>query len=189
MADQPGQNSQAGCVMINAQDLQLAAYAALRSELEKRLELRQQLLLATLAVAGTFLTLGVQPGLSALTVLVYPLLAMFIAVIDAHSDLRIGQIAYYLRELEESILGAGFGWEAYRRRTFTGTHPLAAAKAGHQLSMRGVYTTTQLLARGLGAVRAFPLMDSITGGLTAGIALSLALAATLYTAYLAQHRR
>src|SRR2546429_659030 len=108
-------------------ELRLAEYAALRSEIEKRLELRQQLLVATLAVAGTFLTLGVQPGLSALTVLIYPIPAMFVAVVDAHSDLRIGQIASYLRELEESIFGAGWGWEAYRRQTFVGAHPLAPA--------------------------------------------------------------
>jgi hypothetical protein len=175
---------------INAPELQLAEYAALRSEIEKRLELRQQLLLATLAVAGTFLTLGVQPGLSAITVLVYPVLAMFVAAIDTHADLRIGQIASYLRELEESTLGSGQGWEAYRRRVFTGTHPLAPARTGHQLSMRGIYATTQLLALGLGAFRALPLLaGGVMSALPAGTALALALTATLYTTYLVQHRR
>jgi hypothetical protein len=170
-------------------ELRLVEYAALRSEIEKRLELRQQLLLATLAVAGTFLTLGLQPALSALTVLVYPVLALFVAVIDAHTDLRIGQISFYLRELEESAFGSDQGWEAYRKRVFTGTHPLAPGRVGHQFSMRGIYSTTQLLAFGLGTARALPLMNSIPGVLSVGTALSLALAATLYTASIAQHRR
>ena len=39
-------------------------YTSLRSEIEKRIEIRQQILALTLLVAGTFLTVGVQPNVS-----------------------------------------------------------------------------------------------------------------------------
>ena len=172
-----------------ANELLVAEYEALHSEIEKRLELRQQLLLTTLAIAGTFFTLGVQAGLSGLTVLVYPVLTVFLAVIGTHNDARIGQINAYLRGQEERYLPDGCGWETYRRRTFADTHPLALQLPGHQFSMRGIYLTTQGLALVLAAVRLWPWLTAWPSALPAAAALVVATCATVYTVVATQHRR
>ncbi len=57
--------------------LLIEQYTSLRSEIEKRIEIRQQILALTLLVAGTFSTVGVQPGVPEVVLLFYPLIAMF----------------------------------------------------------------------------------------------------------------
>ena len=56
-------------------------YISLRNEIEKRIEIRQQILALTLLVAGTFLTVGVQPNVPEVVLLFYPIIAMFLAMI------------------------------------------------------------------------------------------------------------
>src|ERR1051326_1267765 len=81
-------------------------YASLRSEIEKRIDIRQQILALTLLVAGTFLTVGVQPNVPAVVLLFYPLIALFLGAIWEHNDLRVGQINFYLRTEVEKHLGS-----------------------------------------------------------------------------------
>src|SRR6266480_5494904 len=98
-------------------------YISLRNEIEKRIEIRQQILALTLLVAGTFLTVGVQPGVPEVVLLFYPLIAMFLGAIWEHNDLRIGQINFYIRTEVEKHLGAlGPGWETFRSKTFPSRH-------------------------------------------------------------------
>src|SRR5438874_11117058 len=75
--------------------LLIQQYTALRSEIEKRIDIRQQILALTLLVAGTFLTVGAQPTVSAVVLLFYPIIAMFLGAIWEHNDLRVGQINFY----------------------------------------------------------------------------------------------
>src|SRR6266567_1010077 len=72
-------------------------YVSLRNEIEKRIEIRQQILALTLLVAGTFLTVGVQPSVSPVVLLFYPIIAMFLGAIWEHNDLRVGQLNFYIR--------------------------------------------------------------------------------------------
>jgi hypothetical protein len=60
-------------------------YNALRDEILKRIELRQQFVSMTLTIAGVFLGIGVTTDTIAL---VYPLLATFLAIGWAQNDLR-----------------------------------------------------------------------------------------------------
>jgi hypothetical protein len=70
-------------------------YIALRSEILKRIEMRQQILAVTLTLAGIFLGLGLQNESVAL---IYPLIAAFLALGWAQNDFRIRDTANYIRE-------------------------------------------------------------------------------------------
>jgi 8-oxo-dGTP diphosphatase len=95
----------------------LAEYSALREEILKHADMRLQLLYFTLVVASAFMGVGTQfnePNV----LLVYPILAAFLAAAWAHSDIRSGQLGEYVRTHIESSL-PGTGWEAYLRREYT----------------------------------------------------------------------
>ncbi len=84
-------------------------YTALRSEAIKRIELRQQLVTFALTVMGVLLGFGVSNGLIAL---IYPPLALFLAITWLQNDTRIRDVAFYIREkLEKNF--PGLGWEKF----------------------------------------------------------------------------
>lgn len=189
-------------------------YVSLRSEIEKRIEIRQQILALTLLVAGTFLTVGAQPGVSQVVLLFYPILAMFLGAIWTHNDLRIGQINQYIRmELEKYLSGLGPGWETYRRHTFLPRqrqnkgrdtkqeHPLTPPRGLILFSTRGMFLTTQLLTIVVAAVRyLFALLQQNFSLQTIGpqqwminivvlFLFGIDVSIIIYTGYLLQHKR
>jgi len=121
-------------------------YAALRAEILKRMELRYQFIPVSLTMAGVFLGLGISNGTIAL---VYPVLAVFLAIGWAQNDKRIGDTAAYIRtHLERSI--PGLGWETHlhneriqqqRQRRFA------------IFSYGGIFLFTQLIAIGIGFIK------------------------------------
>lgn len=146
--------------------LLIEQYRSLRSEIEKRIDIRQQILALTLLVAGTFLTVGVQPAVPAVVLLFYPVIAMFLGAIWEHNDLRVGQITFYIRTEVEQHLGAlGPGWEAFRAKTFPSRHkqrklphsghrhPLAPQRGLIIFAARGMFFTTQAMTLIVAAVR------------------------------------
>jgi len=54
--------------------LLIEQYTSLRNEIEKRIEIRQQILALTLLVAGAFLTVGVQSNVPEVVLLFYPII-------------------------------------------------------------------------------------------------------------------
>jgi hypothetical protein len=76
-------------------------YTALRSEILKRIELRQQVISVTLTLAGAFLGVGLTKES---VVLIYPLLAALLALGWAQNDFRIKISARYIRDKLESHL-------------------------------------------------------------------------------------
>ncbi len=156
-------------------------YVALRNEIQKRIEIRQQIVYLTLLVAGTFLTVGVQTTVPRSLALIYPILAFFLAVGWQQQDLRIGQISYYIRrELEQHMEPYGIGWEHFRKRHFgrpekpetRQKRPRANAREEQehrlnpqpgltQLFSRGVFVITQLLAIGVVVVRYIDMPDNL----------------------------
>ena len=134
-------------------------YHSLREEIIQRVQARQQMWYVLLLVAGTFLTIGVQPGIASWTILLYPLIALFFAVNWSHNDTRIDQITWYIHhEIEEPFQFRG--WETYRTQKFRREwrrkqifHPLALAPGLLTFSARGVFLTTQLLSIGIGIMR------------------------------------
>jgi hypothetical protein len=136
----------------------LEQYRSLRDEIDRRVDSRQQILYLTLLAASTFLAFGVQMGTSYLVLLFYPVLALFLAALWSHNDLRIGQINYFIRTELEMHLGDLPKWEAYRRRSFRSLRKrdrdpnevsvsmLAPPIGLIAFSTRGVFLTTQALA-------------------------------------------
>ena len=146
--------------------LLIQQYTALRSEIEKRIDIRQQILALTLLVAGTFLTVGAQPNVPAVVLLFYPIIAMFLGAIWEHNDLRVGQINFYIRtEVEKHLGSLGPGWETFRQQMFSTTykelrrrsteqrHPLTPQVGLIVFATRGMFFTTQATTIIVAAVR------------------------------------
>jgi hypothetical protein len=184
---------------IIERDLLVAQYTALRDEMAKRFEIRSQLVALTLLVAGTFLTIGVQPTVPESAILVYPILAMFLAASWAQSDLRTAQIAQFIRDHIEPCIGTPLrelGWENYRRTTYSRSRRLT-------FSTQGVFVSTQALAIALAVVRgwqhfvglfAAPFMGGQVpfyspAALADLVLLVLASAAAVATPLLLRHKR
>jgi len=133
-----------------------AEFVALRGEILKRIEMRQQIVAVTLTLAGVFLGVGVA-GLKApgrgLIVLIYPPLAAFLAFGWAQNDFRIRDLAKYLRTISEPAL-SGPRYEGYveqaRRDNRRAKKPNLASWRFVVLSHGGVFLFTQFMAVGIG---------------------------------------
>lgn len=198
--------------------LLIQQYTALRSEIEKRIDIRQQILALTLLVAGTFLSVGVQPNVPAVVVLFYPIIAMFLGAIWEHNDLRVGQINFYIRTEVEKHLGSfGPGWETFRLKRFSPSyrehierrrhttvehrHPLTPQVGLIVFATRGMFFTTQAMTIIVAAVRF--IAEFLQQGLAVNttepkqILMSIAtgtlflvdIGILFYTRYLVQHKR
>jgi hypothetical protein len=140
-------------------ELIVEQYRSLREEIIQRVQARQQMWYVLLFIAGTFFTIGVQPGVAAWTILIYPLLTLFFSTNLAHNDTRIDQIAWYIQyEIEKPLELKG--WETYRTEKFRRKfwtkklhHPLALVPGLLAISARGVFLTTQLMALCIGTAR------------------------------------
>jgi hypothetical protein len=143
--------------------LLIEQYTSLRSEIEKRIDIRQQILALTLLVAGTFLTVGVQPNVPEVVLLFYPIIALFLGALWEHNDLRVGQINFYIRtEVEQHLGKFGPGWETFRLKTFAPRHKQRCAEQRHPLTpqvglivfaTRGMFFATQAMTIVVAAVR------------------------------------
>jgi hypothetical protein len=120
-------------------------YKTLRDEIVKRIELRQQIVAVTLTLAGVFLSVGLAFDA---VVLIYPILALFLALGWAQNDLRIASTATYIREnIEPSFPGLNFEtWNQQRRGENKRTGPWRFVVLSHG----GVFLVTSILAIGIG---------------------------------------
>ncbi len=122
-----------------------------------------------------------------LTILCYPVLALFLACAWMQHDTRIGQITVYLQQVETAHLGMyGPGWETYR-------HERYAREKRHHIAVslvfpaRGIFVCSQVLAMLVGIAR---FMQEPTGMLALFLLLTvLDGGITLWTYRLLQHRR
>ena len=126
-----------------------AEYKALRDEILNRLNFRYQLLNLTLIIAGTLLAAGVHADVSAAVLLVYPLLAAFLAAGWVHNGHTIVPLSRYIRdELEGKYSGPG--WESYlqshadRRFLYEGLGLIYAA---------GIFLSTAIISLVLGVLK------------------------------------
>lgn len=132
-------------------DLMVAEYNGLRNEIVTRIGMQHQIISVTLITAAAFLGLGSQstipvPGAA---LLMYPILAMFLALSWAYQGVRLADIGEYLMTVEEESQG-GLRWE-HHMHTIVRVAPMPS-----NISTRGVFITTQLLALGLAVVRYNP---------------------------------
>jgi di/tricarboxylate transporter len=89
--------------------------------------------------------------------LVYPLLAMFLAAAWKQNDLRTGQMVRFIRDNIEKHIGSSpteLGWENYRAAVFPPSRLTP-------FSVSGVFIVTQLLAIALASLRFVPLSVSL----------------------------
>ena len=115
-------------------------YDALRQEILKRIELRQQIILLTLTIAGVSFSLS---DTNYIITLLYPTLAFFLALGWVQNDLRIRDIARYIRE-EIEVQCESLHYEKH----------LLERKKSHPddrwvrtiLSHGGIFMTTQIIA-------------------------------------------
>jgi len=119
----------------------LTEYNALRSEVIHRMNARQQIVAFSVVVLGAVLAFNAQPN----TLLVYPILGLFLALGWAHNDLRIGEIGEYVRtNLEDKLLG--LNWEERFLEIKKKKQPLKYVLRATILSASGIIVGTQLLA-------------------------------------------
>ncbi len=123
-------------------------YATLREEVLKRVESRQQTISIALTLAGAFLGLGWNAG--SVVILLYPLIALLLAVGWAQNEVFIKQLNAYIRDHLEGE-GTGLGWQRYTQQRMSELRvfgwPLEV------LAIGGIFVLTQLMAIGLGAFR------------------------------------
>jgi hypothetical protein len=126
-----------------------AEYKALRDEMLSRISFRYQLMNLTLISAGTLLAAGVHADVSAAVLLVYPILAAFLAAGWVHNGNSIIPLARYIRD-ELEVKYGGLGWEDYlhthadRRFLYEGLGLLYAG---------GIFLSTQLVSLILGILK------------------------------------
>jgi hypothetical protein len=111
----------------------------LRDEILKQIDWQQPLFLAVFFGGSTFLTLGLQPALSGLTVMIFPVAALALALKLSAHDLRVGQISFYLRYVLRSP------WEMIRRQLYNGSDLTPSEQS--ILAQQGVTGAPQLFAQ------------------------------------------
>ncbi len=94
----------------------LAQYTALRDEIQNRSKFQQQLVLGALIGAGAFLPVGIERE-APVVLLLYPILAMFLAAIWLQHSFQIRRIGRHIRTMERSAPGGvRYGWEIHEHR-------------------------------------------------------------------------
>ncbi|MBI5353472.1 MAG: hypothetical protein HZB50_12600 [Chloroflexi bacterium] len=128
-------------------------YNSLRGEILKRIELRQQIISITLTLAGIFLSFGLSTDTVAM---IYPPLAAFLAIAWAQNDLRIRDLATYIRENLETV-PIGLGYETYVQRARQKNKKLSTWRYV-VISHTGIFIFTQLMAIGIELLKSMPIV-------------------------------
>ena len=124
---------------LDATKLIVAEYESLRSEIITRIGTGQNLVSLTLVVTGAFLGAGLQPQVNTSVLLVYPILAFFLAAGWAHNFLRIRQLADYIRQIESKV--SVIGWSLH----ILDLSERTVSRVLGLLSASGVFVATQLI--------------------------------------------
>lgn len=120
----------------------LAEYNALRSEILKRIELRNSIVFGALTFAGVLLSFGLTtPSLA----LIYVIISMFLASAWVQSDVIISTIGHYIREKMEGPQ-TGLRWETQRQKDRAVYEKKSAFRPSAVFSSGGVFLVTQAVA-------------------------------------------
>lgn len=136
----------------------LAEYSALRGEILQRSANRYQIIAFTIAIAGTILTFGLQPGVPSYVLFVSPILGWFFAGLWAHNSAWTRRASAYIKDHIETKFD-DFGWEtAVARNPHASQSPMTQIK----FSANGVFLGTEVVALGLGLLKSgFTTMDIV----------------------------
>ena len=122
----------------------LAEYAALRDEIIKNQELQHQFISFALIAFTTVIAFGFQTRNATLPLL-YPILAMFLAIAWANQDRSTMLIAAYIRNRIESNVDDNMGWEHFAYEYYSKAEKKVSSSL-QILAMRGIFVVTGLLA-------------------------------------------
>ncbi len=144
----------------NMQKAQETEYNALRAEILKRIELRNQIVLGSLTLAGLALSLGANVPTIAL---VYPLISVFLAAAWVQNDLAIKRIGKYIREQLEPKVD-GLNWQTYLHTAAESMTSVMGLRF-NILAAGGVFLVTQLVSLLVGPLKvtAFSIVDWALG--------------------------
>jgi hypothetical protein len=131
-----------------AHQFAIAQYTAMRDEMMKRGEFRYQMTSLTLIVAGTFLTLGLQPSATANVLFVFPILGCFLASIWAHNVFVPRQIGTFIWKNIESRY-KGVWWD-----TTIDKERFSMSWLSGILANSGIFLGTEIVCLVLGLLRA-----------------------------------
>jgi hypothetical protein len=120
----------------------LAEYNALRSEILKRIELRNSIMFGTLTFAGVLLGFGLTTPTLAL---IYVIISMFLAAAWVQSDVIISNIGRYILEKLETPQ-TGLRWETQRQKERTESSKRKTFQPSAVFSTGGVFLVTQAVA-------------------------------------------
>ena len=143
-------------------------YSAIKSEMLKRIEMRQQLISITLTLAGIFLSFGLT---SEMVTLVYPPLAMFLAFGWSQNDFCIRRMARYIRENLEG-LKIGLHYETIMQEGRLNDSGMATWRF-LVISHSGIFLFTQIMAVGVDLLRSGLQFTSLRIGLLIVDAISM----------------
>ena len=132
----------------------IAEYNTLRTEILKRIEIRNSIVFGTLTFASALMGFGLTiPSLA----IIYVIISMFLAAAWVQSDLLVSDIGCYIRENFE-IPGSGLYWETYRQECREQNVKDRTLKPGMAFSSGGVFIVTQIIALAV----AFSQLDIFT---------------------------
>jgi hypothetical protein len=131
-----------GKISESQHDGLLAEYNALRSEILKRIELRNSILFGTLTFAGVLLGFGLTTPTLAL---IYVIISAFLAAAWVQSDVIISNIGHYIREKLETPEN-GLRWETFRQKERTVSARKKIFQPSAVFSTGGVFLVTQAVA-------------------------------------------
>ncbi len=122
-------------------------YVSLREEILKRMDIRNHLLTFALIVSGAILSYGSTTDASVLVLLIYPILAFFLALGWMHSDVRAGEIGSYIKNNIESKVN-GIGWENYisEKKSKQKKQKKSIFIKATEISAAGVFLVTEIVS-------------------------------------------
>ncbi len=125
-------------------------YNALRAEILKRIESRQQIMLATLTFFGVILGYGIKSNTSPLVILTYPIISFCLALSWSQVNFRLGQLGYYIRKKIEPKFYQTDPWEKYIRKPSKGFEKFYNFQAD-----KITFIISQAIAIGVGFLRKY----------------------------------
>jgi hypothetical protein len=120
----------------------LAEYNALRSEILKRIDLRNSIQFGTLTFAGALLGFGIATPTLAL---IYVIISTFLAAAWVQSDVVISDLGRYIRDRLENPQ-TGLHWETYRQQDRLASMQNKKYQPSVVFSTGGVFLVTQAVA-------------------------------------------
>jgi hypothetical protein len=135
----------------------MAEYNTLRSEIVRRIEIRNSIVFGVLTFAGVLLSFGLEiPTLA----IIYIIISMFLAAAWVQSDVMVSNIGCYIREKIEPDT-QGLNWETYRQQARMEDAQRRSIQPSVVFSTSGIFFITQTIALviAFSNVRSFSLLD------------------------------